>query len=137
MNKKLPLTESVEDYLESILVLSEQLDHVRSVDVASYLGFSKPSVSHAVKLLQEEGLLQINPKKYLILTENGKEVAQSTYRRHLFFSEMLENIGVPRDIAQKDACRIEHIISEETFEAIQNFYQKAEQLESKRSDDSN
>ncbi|MEY8381405.1 metal-dependent transcriptional regulator [Ileibacterium valens] len=137
MNKKLPLTESVEDYLESILVLSEQLDHVRSVDVASYLGFSKPSVSHAVKLLQEEGLLQIDPKKYLILTENGKEVAQSTYRRHLFFSEMLENIGVPRDIAQKDACRIEHIISEETFEAIQNFYQKAEQLESKRSDDSN
>ncbi|WP_304769815.1 metal-dependent transcriptional regulator [Ileibacterium valens] len=137
MNKKLPLTESVEDYLESILVLSEQLDHVRSVDVASYLGFSKPSVSHAVKLLQEEGLLQIDPKKYLILTENGKEVAQSTDRRHLFFSEMLENIGVPRDIAQKDACRIEHIISEETFEAIQNFYQKAEQLESKRSDDSN
>lgn len=62
MNKKLPLTESVEDYLESILVLSEQLDHVRSVDVASYLGFSKPSVSHAVKLLQEEGLLQIDPK---------------------------------------------------------------------------
>ena len=107
------------------------------MDVASYLGFSKPSVSHAVKLLQEEGLLQIDPKKYLILTENGKEVAQSTYRRHLFFSEMLENIGVPRDIAQKDACRIEHIISEETFEAIQNFYQKAEQLESKRSDDSN
>lgn len=137
MNKKLPLTESVEDYLESILVLSEQLDHVRSVDVASYLGFSKPSVSHAVKLLQEEGLLQIDPKNIWSLPKTGRKSLSLHIGDICFFSEMLENIGVPRDIAQKDACRIEHIISEETFEAIQNFYQKAEQLESKRSDDSN
>lgn len=127
MEKRVQLSESVEDYLESILILSSQLDHVRSVDVASYLGFSKPSVSHAVKLLQEDGYLEINPNKYLLLTPKGRQAAEAVYKRHVFFSEMLENIGVPRDIAQADACRIEHIISEETFEAIQNFYQLAEE----------
>lgn len=127
MNKKMQLTESVEDYLESILVLSTQLPHVRSVDVASYLGFSKPSVSHAVKLLQEEGLLEVLPSKHLVLSEEGKRIAKATYKRHVFFTEMLEKIGVPKEIAQEDACRIEHVISEETFEAIQNFYKQAEE----------
>ena len=100
------LGESMEDYLEAILVLSKCLDHVRSVDVASYLGFSKPSVSHAVKLLSEQGL-----------------IAEETYARHTFFSDMLQNIGVPKNIAIEDACRIEHVISQETFEAIKKYYQ--------------
>ncbi|MGM9946953.1 metal-dependent transcriptional regulator [Floccifex sp.] len=114
--------ESLEDYLESILVLSQCIDRVRSVDVASYLGFSKPSVSHAVKLMVNQNLIQLDDNKIITLTEKGKEIAQETYNRHLFFSDMLTSIGVPKDIAQEDACRIEHVISKESFEAIQNYY---------------
>lgn len=121
------LSESIEDYLEAILVLSGQLTNVRSVDVASFLGFSKASVSHAVKLLHDEGWIELSPNKYLTLTEKGREIAEGTYRRHVFFTQMLESIGVPKDIAEEDACRIEHIISEETFQAIQKFYAKAEE----------
>ncbi|RNM29733.1 metal-dependent transcriptional regulator [Absicoccus porci] len=116
------LGESMEDYLEAIYVLSQQLESVRSVDVASYLGFSKPSVSHAVKVMSEKGLVRLDQGKILHLTDEGKEIAQSTYQRHCFFSDMLENIGVNKETAAKDACRIEHVISEESFEAIQNFY---------------
>lgn len=118
------LGESMEDYLEAILVLSNLMESVRSVDVASYLGFSKPSVSHAVKLMSEKGYVRLDNSKILHLTDLGKEVAESTYKRHCFFSDMLENIGVPRDIAQKDACRIEHVISDESFQAIQKFYEE-------------
>ena len=107
------LGESMEDYLEAILVLSKCLDHVRSVDVASYLGFSKPSVSHAVKLLSEQGLIVLDVSKFLTLSEEGKRIAEETYARHTFFS----------DIATEDACRIEHVISQETFEAIKKYYQ--------------
>ena len=117
------LGESMEDYLEAILVLSKCLDHVRSVDVASYLGFSKPSVSHAVKLLSEQGLIVLDVSKFLTLSEAGKRIAEETYARHTFFSEMLQNIGVPKNIATEDACRIEHVISQETFEAIKKHYQ--------------
>ncbi|MDY3036102.1 MAG: metal-dependent transcriptional regulator [Absicoccus sp.] len=116
------LGESMEDYLEAILVLSQQLESVRSVDVASYLGFSKPSVSHAVKVMSEKGLVRLDQGKILHLTEEGREIAQSTYQRHCFFSNMLENIGVDKETAAKDACRIEHVISEESFEAIRNLY---------------
>ena len=117
------LGESMEDYLEAILVLSKCLDHVRSVDVASYLGFSKPSVSHAVKLLSEQGLIVLDVSKFLTLSEEGKRIAEETYARHTFFSDMLQNIGVPKNIATEDACRIEHVISQETFEAIKKYYQ--------------
>ncbi|MEY8309588.1 metal-dependent transcriptional regulator [Erysipelotrichaceae bacterium 51-3] len=134
-DKKDPkLTESVEDYLESVLVLSSQLPHVRSVDVASHLGFSKPSVSHAVKMLAEEGLLEVTPNKFLLLTEKGKEVAQSTYQRHVFFTDMLTSIGVDLDTAQEDACRIEHVISEETFQAIRQFYKNQDKEQTEKSE---
>lgn len=117
------LGESLEDYLESILVLSEKIDHVRSVDVASFLGFSKPSVSHAVKLLEKDGYLHLDENKFLYLTDAGNRIATETYRRHRFFREMLEEIGVPKTIAENDACRMEHVISQETFDAIQNYYE--------------
>ena len=87
--RNMELGESLEDYLESILVLSQKIDPVRSVDVASYLGFSKPSVSHAVKLLEKDGYLQLDKNKYLYLTEEGKRIAQETYRRHKFFPYFL------------------------------------------------
>lgn len=118
------LGESMEDYLEAILVLGQQIEHVRSVDVASYLGFSKPSVSHAVKMMAEKGLVRLDNSKILHLTEEGERIAQATYQRHCFFSNMLEEIGVPKNIAQEDACRIEHVLSEESFQAIQRFYEK-------------
>lgn len=124
-------SESVEDYLESILVLSSQLDTVRSVDVASHLGFSKPSVSHAVKLLQEDGLIIVGPGKKLSLTEKGKAIAEETYQRHTFFMMMLEDLGVSNDIAEKDACRMEHMISKETFEALKKLYQDWKDLQVK------
>lgn len=117
------LGESLEDYLESILVLSSKIEHVRSVDVASYLGFSKPSVSHAVKLLEKEGYLYMDENKHLCLTDSGKKIATETLRRHTFFKDMLEEIGVPSEIADEDACRLEHVISDETFEAIQKYYE--------------
>lgn len=116
------LGESLEDYLEAILVLGDQIENVRSVDVASYLGFSKPSVSHAVKLMAEKGLIRLDNSKILHLTEEGERIATLTYQRHVFFTDMLTNIGVDRKTAQEDACRIEHVISEETFHAIQEFY---------------
>lgn len=119
-------SESIEDYLESILILSGQLDVVRSVDVASHLGFSKPSVSHAMKIMTDDGLIRMNPNKHLFLTEKGEAIAKATYQRHVFFTSMLEQIGVPKDIAEADACRIEHIISDETFEAIQRYYRNHE-----------
>lgn len=134
-DKKDPkLTESVEDYLESVLVLSSQLPHVRSVDVASHLGFSKPSVSHAVKMLAEEGLLEVTPNKFLLLTEKGKVVAESTYQRHVFFTDMLTSIGVDLDTAQADACRMEHVISEETFQAIREFYKNQDKEQTEKSE---
>lgn len=119
------LGESIEDYLEAILVLSQQIKVVRAVDVASYLGFSKPSVSHAVKLMNEKGLIALDDNKHLTLTPAGAEIAEATYARHEFFTKMLTEIGVPSDIAASDACRIEHVISQETFEAIQKLYKKA------------
>ncbi|MDD7281829.1 metal-dependent transcriptional regulator [Floccifex sp.] len=117
--------ESLEDYLESILVLSKCIDRVRSVDVASYLGFSKPSVSHAVKLMVNQGLIELDANKFITLTEKGREIAQETYNRHQFFEEMLVSMGVPKEIAQEDACRIEHVLSKESFEAIQKYYQNS------------
>jgi Mn-dependent DtxR family transcriptional regulator len=118
------LGESMEDYLEAILYLSKCMDNVRSVDVASYLGFSKPSVSHAVKLMAEKGLIHLDVSKFITLTDEGKKIAEETYERHCFFSEMLQNIGVPKNIAQEDACKIEHVLSQETFDAIKKYYQE-------------
>lgn len=120
------LGESLEDYLEAILVLEGALEHVRSVDVASYLGFSKPSVSHAMKLLAQKELIKLDTSKILQLTEKGRSIADATYKRHCFFVEMLTSIGVPKNIANEDACRIEHVLSEESFNAIQKYYKDKE-----------
>lgn len=120
------LGESLEDYLEAILVLEGALEHVRSVDVASYLGFSKPSVSHAMKLLNQKGLIKLDTSKILQLTEVGRKIAEDTYHRHCFFTDMLTSIGVPKNIAAEDACRIEHVLSEESFLAIKKYYNDKE-----------
>ena len=118
------LLESGEMYLESIYVLSLQSSSVRSIDVAEYLGYSKPSVSRAVGLLKKDGLLLMDEMGYLKLTEAGEEKAKNIYERHTVLSRLLMNLGVDEATATEDACRIEHYISDKSFEAIKAHMRK-------------
>ena len=110
--------ESQEMYLETILVLGKEKEHVRSVDVANDLGFKKSSVSVGMKHLREKKYIEVDEKGYITLTPAGKEIAEMIYERHQFLSKYLIKIGVPEDIAVDDACKIEHVISQESFEAL-------------------
>ena len=112
------LQESGEMYLESILVLSEKNPHVRSIDVCEYMGFSKPSVSRAIGLLKQGGYVNMDKDGYLSLTECGLSVARKIYDRHRLLTDFLVSLGVDREIASADACKIEHHISDASFEAI-------------------
>ncbi len=112
------LQESGEMYLETILILSEKMANVRSIDVCEYMGFSKPSVSRAVGLLKSGGYVSVDSDGYITLTEEGVFVARKMYDRHRLLTEFLVSLGVPEDIASADACKIEHHISDESFAAI-------------------
>ena len=112
--------ESSENYLETILVLSRRLPVVRSVDIATELDFKKSSVSVAMKKLRESGHITVSPEGYITLTEAGKKIADCIYERHTLLSSWLEKLGVDPKIAAEDACRIEHVISAESFAAIKN-----------------
>ena len=112
------LQESGEMYLEHILVLREKQGAVRSVDVAAESGYSKPSVSRAMGLLREAGLISIDAGGYITLTEEGEKVAGSVYERHRVLTDLFQKMGVPEKTAEDDACKIEHVISEETFQAL-------------------
>ena len=114
------LQESGEMYLETIYVLSKKSDSVRSLDVAEQMGFSKPSVSRAVKLLKEGEYLTVDKDGYLHLTESGLAVAKKIYERHTVLTELLVSLGVSRETAAEDACKIEHVISDESFAAMKN-----------------
>ena len=114
------MQESPEDYLEAILVLSRELGNVRSIDVANYLEYSKPSVSVAMKRLRENGFVTLDEHGNLILTGSGLSIALKIYERHLVIS----SIGVDEEIAKKDACRMEHVISDESFEKIKQLSHK-------------
>ena len=114
------LHESAEMYLETIYELSQRNAHVRSIDVAESMGYSKPSVSRAVGLLKQGGYLVVDKDGFLILTESGIQVAKKIFERHTVLSKMLSALGVSKETATEDACKIEHVISEETFEAIKN-----------------
>ena len=118
------LQESGEMYLETIYILSQREKGVRAVDVAEYMGFSKPSVSRAVGLLRSGGYLELDENGYLVLTEEGKRVAGRTYERHLFLTDFFVSIGVDKEIAAQDACKIEHDISDESFEAMKQYAAK-------------
>ena len=115
------LQESGEMYLETILQLTEKLGHVRSIDVSESMGYSKPSVSRAVGILKKDGYITVDDEGSLILTESGREVAMKIYERHKVISDFLHKIGVSDEVASADACKIEHIISDETFEKIKSF----------------
>ena len=118
------LMESGEMYLETIYVLSLKSSSVRSIDVAEHLGYSKPSVSRAVGLLKKDGLLRMDEMGYLKLTEAGEERAKRIYERHTVLSRLLTNLGVDEATATEDACRIEHYISDTSFEAIKAHMRK-------------
>lgn len=110
--------ESAENYLETILILKKRLGQVRSIDIASELSFSKPSVSVAMKNLRLNGYIDVSKDGYITLLEKGQEIAERIYERHTLFSDWLITLGVCPEVAAEDACRIEHVISDETFEAF-------------------
>lgn len=117
------MQESGEMYLETIWVLSQSSEKVRSLDVAEYMGYSKPSVSRAVSLLKNGGYLEVASDGSLNLTSSGKEIACKMYERHTLLSSVLMRLGVDKETAVNDACKIEHDLSDETFEAIKNHLQ--------------
>ena len=115
------IRESAEDYLEMILMLQEEKGYARSVDIAASLGVTKPSVSYAMKMLRENGYISVGEGNHIFLTEKGRVIALRTYERHKAITAFLVGMGVPEKTAREDACKIEHDISEETFEAILRF----------------
>lgn len=118
------LKESGEMYLETIYVLSKKSNYVRSIDVCEEMGYSKPSVSRAVGLLKDGGYLTVGNEGALRLTPLGKEIAERTYERHTVLSKLFISLGVSEDVATADACKMEHIISDETFTALKNHLNK-------------
>lgn len=112
------LQESGEMYLESILVLSKKNNYVRAIDICEYMGYSKPSVSRALGLLKDGGYVVSDKNGYLSLTESGKDVAEKIYDRHTQLCDFLQRLGVSPEVATEDACKIEHVISDEALEAI-------------------
>lgn len=113
--------ESEEMYLETIYLLSKTLPVVRSIDIAADLGYAKPSVCRAIKLLQQRGYAKVNESGGIILTENGRKKAEGIFERHEVLTALFEKMGVNRQTAEKDACRIEHVISDEMFCAVKEF----------------
>lgn len=116
--------ESGEMYLEAILVLAKKSGYVRSIDVSEYLGYSKPSVSRAMGILREGGYILMEKDGAITLTDSGKKLAETIYERHTVLSELLIRLGVDEKTATDDACRIEHVISDESFQAIKQYYYK-------------
>ena len=123
------MQESGEMYLETILILSRTKGQVRSIDIVDYMSFSKPSVSRAVGLLKSGGYILVDPEGYITLTDAGREVAEKIYERHTTLTELLTRLGVDPDVAAKDACKVEHDLSEETYSKMIAFAEKAEQAE--------
>ena len=118
------MRESGEMYLETILILSEKLPNVRSIDIGDHMGYSKPSVSRAVGLLKKEGMIRMDSAGYITLTEAGEEKAKRIYERHTLLTQLLINLGVDEQTAADDACRVEHYISDTTFDAIKAHVKK-------------
>ena len=118
--------ESAETYLETILVLGQTKGAVRSIDIANELEYSKPSVSVAMKNLRENGHIAVDQHGHIELTESGREIAESMYRRHRLLTDFLTELGVDEQTAIDDACRIEHVISQQSFEKISEHFKKLE-----------
>ncbi|HOO05805.1 MAG: metal-dependent transcriptional regulator [Ruminococcus sp.] len=126
------ITEAVENYLETILILSKAQPDVHAIDICSYLGYSRPTVSIILKKMKEEGLVNVNGDNHITLTDRGREVAEHIYDRHTTLSEFFMLLGVKRDTALEDACKIEHDISDETFEIIKKHYKELSEQKGKK-----
>ncbi len=118
------MLESGEMYLEAIYILSQKSSAVRSIDIGEYMGYSKPSVSRAVRLLKKRGLIDSDKDGFIVLTEEGKKQAMRIYERHTLLTKLLITIGVDEETAAEDACRVEHYISDKTFDAIKAHVKK-------------
>lgn len=118
------ILESKENYLETILILQNRSGEVRSIDIAAEMDFSKPSVSVAMKNLRAEGCINVDENGKITLTDEGREIAERVYERHLLFTEWLISMGISEKTAAEDACRMEHCLSEESFAAIKNYIKK-------------
>ena len=120
----MPIHESGENYLETIYMLSQRQSNVRSIDVVNHLGFSKPTISVAVHTLERNGFLTISPEGYLLLTDAGREIAVRIYEKHRVLSSILIGLGVPEEIALEDACKLEHDLSDVSFEKIKEYFRQ-------------
>lgn len=118
---------SGEDYLEAVLILQERKGKVRSIDLAHFFGYSKASISHAVSILKDGGYLLMADDGQLILTEQGRQVAESTYEKHCFFRDKLIQAGVDPEVAEKEACQMEHVISDDSFIKLKNEIEAVEE----------
>ena len=116
------LHESGQMYLEAIYVLLQNNEKIRSIDICSYLGYTKPSVSRAIGILKKEEYIEVDSIGYITMTNKGKQFAEQLYERHTVLSNMLIALGVDKKIATEDACRIEHVISDKSFEAITKYF---------------
>ena len=116
------IVESAENYLESILILKEEKGQVRAIDIVNYLGFSKPSVSIALKQLETNGYINRDDDGFITLSEEGETIAENIYERHQLLTDMFIKLGVSADTAKQDACKIEHYLSQETFNCIKSHY---------------
>lgn len=123
------IQESAENYLETILILHQRKGMVRSIDIVNELSFTKPSVSVAMKHLREDGYIEMDHSGFITLTEKGDAIAQKIYERHELFTQWLISLGVDEKIAAEDACRIEHVVSPESFEAIKRHVDRRKSAE--------
>lgn len=120
------IQESAENYLETILVLHNKTGFVRSIDIANEMNFTKPSVSRATNLLKDEGCITIETGGQILLTEKGRKIAESIYERHKVLTDFLTHLGVDEIVAAEDACRIEHVLSHETFDKLRAHIEKVQ-----------
>ncbi len=112
-------------YLENILILGREQNHIRAIDIVNRTGYSKPSISRALKLLKEDGYINIDKSGYIVLTEDGRKTAEKIYERHKILSDIFIKIGISEENAVADACKIEHDISDETFEKIKKYFNQS------------
>ena len=124
----MPIQESGEMYLETILVLTRSNDFVRSIDICEHMGYSKPSVSRAIGILRKAEYITVDKNGHILLTDAGRAIAERIYERHTIFTKFLSLLGVPDEVASEDACKIEHTISDESFEAIKRFVDEKSKL---------
>ncbi len=116
--------KTAEDYLEAMLILKEKKGFIRSIDVAAFLGVTKPSVTYTTKRLRERGLITMDQENYITITDEGMSIASNIYHRHVLLRDLFLRLGVSSECAEKDACRVEHDLSQETFDAIRSHAEK-------------